>query len=135
MLERPPWDQEMETKVALATLDFPSTDARGVRLVHAGGSVELTLQIAPNLATGFTFGGVRALRKRAEIHCTEWHIEGAFDVLVEVQGSGWVRELQADTATGWKDYFPLRHFMIYLDSAGCVEADRRLLGHSSQAMS
>ena len=71
--------------------------------------------------TGVLFGKPRALRKRSEIYCTLWHIEGAYDTVCEVQGSDWVDELRAVAVPEWRDYWIMRHFMIYLDSFGCLE--------------
>jgi len=70
---------------------------------------------------GIRFGGVAASRARAERCCTSWHIKGAYDTLVEIDGSVWSKEIKADTAERWRNHWKMRHFMIYLDSVGCFE--------------
>jgi hypothetical protein len=70
------------------------------------------------------FDKVFATRTHAETCCTEWHIEGAYDTSVEVEGSDWVAQLQRDTATRQQrrgESWEMHHYMIYLDSAGCFE--------------
>jgi hypothetical protein len=71
--------------------------------------------------SGIRFTRVLATRTRAERCSRPWHIEGAYDTLVEVQDSPWVEEMRADTAERWRDEWKTRHYMIYLDSAGCFE--------------
>ena len=66
-------------------------------------------------ACGVRFAKVRASRWRAEIYCTGWHIEGAYDTVCEIIGSDWVAELRKDAVPEWRDYWVMRHFMIYLD--------------------
>jgi hypothetical protein len=73
---------------------------------------------------GIRFKRVYATRTRAEGCCTAWHIEDAYDTLVEVVGSPWVEELQTDTADRQRrlgEKWEMHHYMIYLDSAGCFE--------------
>ncbi len=70
---------------------------------------------------GIGFSKVCAVRTRAERCCKAWHIEGAYDTLVEVEGSPWAAEIRADTAEQWRDKWEMHHYMIYLDSAGCFE--------------
>jgi hypothetical protein len=70
---------------------------------------------------GIEFSKVLAVRTRAERCCKSWHIQGAYDTLVEVEGSPWVEEMRADTAEQWRNEWETHHYMIYLDSAGCFE--------------
>ena len=70
---------------------------------------------------GIKFNGVLALRTRSERCCTAWHVEDAYDTLVEVEGSPWVNEMRADTKEQWRDRWAMHHYMIYLDSVGCFE--------------
>lgn len=72
--------------------------------------------------TGIAFSRVLAFRKRAERCCKAWHIEGAYDTLVEVEDSSWVEEMRADTNEHWRNKWAMHHYMIYLDSVGCFEA-------------
>jgi hypothetical protein len=70
---------------------------------------------------GIKFNKVLAMRTRAERCCKAWHIEGAYDILVEIEGSPWVGEMRADTVEQWRNKWEMHHYMIYLDSAGCFE--------------
>ena len=70
---------------------------------------------------GIKFSHVLAVRIRSERCCTAWHIEGAYDTLVEVEDSPWVKEMRADTTEQWRSKWAMHHYMIYLDSAGCFE--------------
>jgi hypothetical protein len=70
---------------------------------------------------GVLFIKPRAFRKREEIYCTTWHIDGAYDTVCEIQKSDWVDELCAAAVPEWRDYWVMRHFMIYVDSFGCLE--------------
>jgi hypothetical protein len=71
--------------------------------------------------SGIRFNRTAASRARAERCCTAWHIEEAYDTLVEVEGSTWVAEIRADTQEMWREKWEMHHYMIYLDSAGCFE--------------
>jgi hypothetical protein len=70
---------------------------------------------------GIQFDGVCATRTRAERCCTVWHIDGAYDTLVEVEVSPWVDEVRGDMVERWRNHWEMHHYMIYLDSAGCFE--------------
>jgi hypothetical protein len=70
---------------------------------------------------GIMFKKVLAFRSRAERCCTPWHIEGAYDTLVEVENSAWVEELRSNLSGPWKDAWETHHYMIYLDSVGSFE--------------
>ncbi len=63
----------------------------------------------------------RAFRKRAETYCTSWHVKDTFDTVCEVQGSDWVQELRTAAQPEWRDRWVMRHFMVYVDSFGCLE--------------
>lgn len=71
--------------------------------------------------TAVLFVNPRAFRKRAETYCTGWHVEHTYDTVCEITGSSWVEELRRDAVPEWRDYWIMRHFMIYLDSFGCLE--------------
>jgi hypothetical protein len=116
----------MSSKKSVHTVPVPSTsfiteaywDGKGaspaIRFGYEKDGVEYQ--------SGIEFRRVLAMRKRAERCCTAWHIEGAYDTLVEVQGSPWVQEMRADTNAQWRDKWETHHYMIYLDSVGCFEA-------------
>ncbi len=70
---------------------------------------------------GIAFSKLCAMRTRAERCCKSWHIEGAYDTLVEIEESSWVDEIRADTAEQWRDTWEMHHYLIYLDSVGCFE--------------
>ena len=114
------------SKVALCSIPCPSTEIVGEPEVRVNGS-GLVLSFVyeddsdERFAAGVEFGGVRAVRKRSESLCTAWHIEDAYDTVVEVLDSAWVAELTADLSHSWRGHFPMRHFMIYLDSFGALE--------------
>lgn len=120
---------------ALGTIACPSTEivsgpnvtVEGVRLV-----LSFSYQDDDDAMWdgAVTFSGVRAYRHRAEGLCTAWHIEGAYDTLAEVGPSEWTDELRDAARPEWRDRFPMRHFMIYLDSYGALEvlaADAEIL--------
>lgn len=113
-------------KIPLGTIPCPSTEIVGdpeVRVLGAGIVLSFVYEdeAGERFTSGLQFAGVRAFRKRAESLCTAWHIEDAYDTLVEVYDSSWVRELLVDAQPASRNRFPLRHFMIYLDSFGSFE--------------
>ncbi|MES2934502.1 MAG: hypothetical protein V4805_13560 [Pseudomonadota bacterium] len=63
----------------------------------------------------------RAFRKREETYCTTWHVKDTYDTVCEVSDSDWVEELRRDAVPEWRDRWVLRHFIIYVDSFGCLE--------------
>jgi hypothetical protein len=115
----------MSEKVRLAVLPVPSTSfTTDPVFEHPGGEALLRFEFERDGVAyrgGLRFEKVRAYRFRSEGHCTAWHVEGVYDTLAEVSGSEWVSELlaaeQAETWGRWE----IRHFMIYIDSAGCFE--------------
>lgn len=116
---------EMGEKIALATLPAASTSfLSDATFEHPGGKALLRFEFERDGAAywgGLRFEKVRAFRFRAEGHCTVWHVEGVYDTLAEVFGSEWVSELlAAEPAETWGRW-EIRHFMIYIDSAGCYE--------------
>lgn len=64
---------------------------------------------------------MRAFRFRAEGHCTRWHVEGAYDTLVEVEHSDWVSDLLAAEPRGTCGHWKIRHFLIFVDGSGAYE--------------
>lgn len=116
----------MSSKKPLHTIAVPSTDfmteaywdgkgiSPAIRFSHEKDGIEYR--------SGIEFRRVLAMRKRAERCCKAWHIEGAYDTLVEVEESPWVQEMRADTNEQWRDKWEMHHYMIYLDSVGCFEA-------------
>jgi hypothetical protein len=78
-------------------------------------------QLVGIFRSGLRFQEVRAHRHRAESHCTAWHLNGAYDTLVEIEDSEWVADLKAISQGRYKVNWEMHHYMIYLDSAGCYE--------------
>jgi hypothetical protein len=112
-------------KRALAELPVPSTSLMTDPVFeHPGGDALLRFDFERDgvaVRGGLRFEKVRAYRFRAEGHCTAWHVEGVYDTLAEVSGSEWIAELlAAEPAETWGRW-EIRHFMIYIDSAGCFE--------------
>jgi hypothetical protein len=112
-------------KVPLEALPTPSTAITSdVELVSDGGSSVLAFDFDRDgvvFHSGIRFVKVRAGRWRAESHCTAWHIEDVYDTVAEIEGSPWVRELEAAQSKGPPTPWTMRHFMLYVDSAGCFE--------------
>jgi len=125
----------MNTRIPCYSIPEPSTamHSPGV-MVDVKGNI-LTLrsdydryrddQFVGTFRSGLRFLGVRAHRHRAESHCTLWHIEGAYDTLVEVEDSEWVAELLALSTARKMGNWEVHHYMIYLDSSGCYEIAAR----------
>ena len=115
----------MSIKKPLHTIVVPSTDFTTEAFLDCAG-VEPSILFGYeldriNCLGGISFTKVSALRKRGERFCTPWHIEGAYDTLVEVEDSSWLSELRADMPEQYKKAWSAHHYMIYLDSVGCFE--------------
>lgn len=75
--------------------------------------------------SGIAFSRVCASRRHSERTSKVWHIQAAYDTLVEIENSSWVKELQADTADTQSrrgEKWEMHHYLIYLDSFGTFEA-------------
>src|SRR5579863_7728534 len=123
----------MDKKVPLYTLPEPSTAlySSGTKLEVVGGKLTLAFdyyrlreeQIIGVFQSGLRFLRVRAYCHRALSHCTLWHVQDAYDTLVEVQGSSWLTELQANFLEHYS-HLPLmeiHHYMIFFAEDGCYE--------------
>jgi hypothetical protein len=118
----------MLSKTPLYTIAVPSTDflTEGYFDGHYENGVSPAIRFSyekegETIESGLKFSRVVAVRMRAERSCTKWHIEDAYDTLVEVEDSSWVKEIYADTQKQWQDKWEMHHYMIYLDSVGCFE--------------
>ena len=116
----------MNTKKPLHTVPVASTDF-ATEAYWDGKGVSPAIRFSykkdgVEYRTGIAFSRVLAFRKRAERCCKAWHIEGAYDTLVEVENSSWVEEMRADTNEQWRNKWAMHHYLIYLDSVGCFEA-------------
>jgi hypothetical protein len=117
-------------RVTLAELPVASTSLTDVVLEDpVGVLLELRCTYVGDddvrYAFAFHFDVVRALRHRAEMVCTLWHIQGAYDTLVKVRDSEWREEIETLTREQQYDPGELHHYMIYLDSSGCYEVIAR----------
>jgi len=102
----------------------PSAFTEDVVFTHPGGSAELRCTYEHNgsmYVGGLRFERVRAYRFVAEGHCTPWHVEGAYDTLVEVEQSDWIDELLAAEPSETRARWKIRHFLIYVDGSGAYE--------------
>ena len=112
-------------KLPLFSLPCPSTAAiHGPTLVDEDRGLLLSLVCDDDgreRQTGVLFVKPRAFRKREEIYCTGWHVKDTYDTVCEVKGSDWVAELRNDAVPEWRDRWVMRHFIVYVDSFGCLE--------------
>lgn len=112
-------------KQKLITLPLPSSSIiDGPRLCTEGGDLLLSMVFddeGRKRSISLRFVKQRAFRKRSEIYCTGWHVKDVFDIVSEIKESEWVEELRTVVAPEWRDYWVLRHFIIYIDSFGCLE--------------
>lgn len=102
----------------------PSAFTEDAVYTHSGGDVELRCTYERSGAMfvgGLRFQRVRAYRFRAEGHCTPWHLEDAYDTLVEVEQSEWIGELLAAEPSETWGRWKIRHFLMYIDGAGAYE--------------
>ena len=102
----------------------PSAFTEDVLFTDRGATVELRCTYERHgemYAGGLTFEVVRAYRFRAEGHCTPWHVEDAYDTLVEVEDSEWVEELRAAERSESGSRWTIRHFLIFIDGSGAYE--------------
>lgn len=112
-------------KVPLGEITTPSTAITpDVVMVDEGSSFLLYFEFyrdGVRYRSGVRFNKIRAIRWRAEGHCTLWHTKGVYDTIAEVEDSQWVEELRRPkSAQKWN--WIIRHFMVYFDSFGCFEA-------------
>jgi hypothetical protein len=113
----------MGSKKPLYTVPAPSTVFEDGGAYFCNGTIRYEYYRGDSLyRSGIGFYRAPAMRNRSEECCTAWHIEGAYDTLVEVEGSSWLEEITAAIPVQLRDrYKPLHHFMIYLDGSGCIE--------------
>lgn len=112
-------------KLPLFSLPYPSTTAvHGPTLVDQDRGLLLLLVCDDDgheQHAGVLFVKPRAFRKREEIYCTGWHVKDTYDTVCEVKSSDWIAELRNDAVPEWRDRWVMRHFIIYVDSFGCLE--------------
>ena len=112
-------------KLPLFALPCPSTAAiHGPTLVDQDRGLLLSMVCDDDgreHPVGVLFVKPRAFRKREETYCTGWHVKDVYDTVCEIRDSDWVAELRNDAVPEWRDRWVMRHFMIYVDSFGCLE--------------
>lgn len=112
-------------KLKILELPLPSTALlRSPTLQTKGSELLLSMDFdndGQKQTAHLRFIKQRAARTRSEIYCTPWHVTDTFDTMCEVQDSIWVQELRSDSVPEWRDRWVMRHFIIYLDSFGCLE--------------
>jgi hypothetical protein len=115
----------MEKRVTGYTIPEPSTAMYSdVIQTFSGSTLTLRFDYDRNgdiFHSGIQFYNVRAYRFRSESLCTAWHIEDAYDTLVEVKDSDWVMEVRKAMPLDKRDLADTRHYMIFLDNTGCYE--------------
>lgn len=111
-------------KRPLFSLPYPSTaavDGAHLALEHRGLSLSMVCDDDGHTRpTGILFVKPRAFRMRAESLCKAWHVRGTYDTVCEVEESDWVAELRNDAVPEWRDFFVMRHFIVYVDGL-CLE--------------
>jgi hypothetical protein len=98
--------------ISEAFLDYTETDPM-IRYEY--------LDNKTTVARGIKFINTYALKTRSERCCSVWHIEDAFDTLLEIENSSWIEEVSRDIPLEYRSDWKPRHFMIYLDSVGSFE--------------
>ena len=63
---------------------------------------------------GIRFPKMAAIMRRAERCATAWHIEEAYDTLVQIEGSSWAEQVRADTSSHLRDTQKYNHYLIIL---------------------
>lgn len=115
----------MMQKQKILELPCPSTAViGGPTLCTDGGDLLLSMDFddeGRKRSACLRFARQRAFRKRSETYCTEWHVTDTYDTVCEVQPSDWVKELRAASVPEWRDHWVMHHFIIYVDSFGCLE--------------
>jgi hypothetical protein len=115
----------MTGKKKILDLPFPSTGVQEDPVLSTNGADLLLLFVFDDYGEArpkqLRFTKQRAFRKLAESYCTVSLVTDTYDTVCEVEESGWVRELRAVAAPRLLDKWILRHFIIYVDSFGCLE--------------
>ena len=112
-----------DMKIPLYEIPVPSTDLV-TDAILCGNTIKYSyFKDGHELRSGISFKAMKAARHRSESACTAWHVEGAYDTLVKIDGSSWLKEIMTDS----EDYqirrdekWNLNHFLIYLDG-NCFE--------------
>lgn len=116
----------MNTKTVIHSLPATSGDFSSepvIELVKGGAIIRFGYfdQARMQRVHQIVFHRVRAVDLLKESHCASWHIEGAFELLVQVDESDWLERLIAQTSDTWAKNLPLNHYMIYFEGLGCFQ--------------
>jgi hypothetical protein len=115
----------MNAKSILFIMPVPSTDFTKEAFLDCSGTspiIRYEFSVGEVLCrSGIKFNQVSAFKHHGERCCRAWHIEGAYDTLVEIHNSSWVSELRNDVPEIYRADWNPHHYMIYLDSVGCFE--------------
>jgi hypothetical protein len=115
----------MSNKVRVFQVPVPSTEFLE-DAVLCGNIIRYEyIKSTEHIKSGIRFFNLKATRTRSQGACTAWHIEEAYDTLIEIEESDWVQEILIDGSDVQARYgvkWSLKHFMIYLDGCGCMEA-------------
>jgi hypothetical protein len=114
----------MEKKILFST-PYPSTAViQGPTLLDDDSGLMVVMSCdddGQERSVRLRFVKPRAFRKREQTYCTSWHVKDVFDTVCEVDKSDWIEELRRDAVPEWRDYWVMRHFMVYFDNFGCLE--------------
>lgn len=110
--------------VPLGELPVPSTDFTHDPDLHLVG-VTMTIPFEyfrddQRYNSSVIFTGVRAHAHRTESSCTAWHVR-AYDTICEVIDSPWLAEIEELSNRYTNPFTGMRHFLLYIDSAGAYE--------------
>jgi len=112
-------------KRRLFVLPIPSTQFGGGGASLVDNEIRFEYQRGGAYYRGaLRFKRVCATRTRNEPFCTLFHLEDAYDTLVEIAPSPWLEEVRRDSAAWaerYRDPMAWHHYMVYLDSSGCFE--------------
>lgn len=96
----------------------------GVKLIYPGGKAWLLFDYYDEnkndtiFNTGIVFNAVQAHRHSSEKFTKI--LEGAYDYLIEIVDSEWVKQLR-EINKEIADYWDIKHYAIFLDSNGLFE--------------
>ena len=108
----------MTDKISLYQVPVASTDFSREAVLYGNQIVYYYVRDGVEYKSGLRFNRIRASRLLSEPFCTAWHIEDAYDTLVEIKNSTWINEFDKKLH---KEAWELHHYLIYLDSAGSFE--------------
>jgi hypothetical protein len=107
-------------KNVLYSVPVASTSFLKEAYLHERDEIMFTYKLNDKIITNrLIFHKVSAQRTRNERCCTVWHIDKAYDTLVEIENSDWSAEIKKNTTQHLRNDQNYHHYMIYLDSPEC----------------